>query len=304
MSRLLVAVTGARGFIGRNLTEYLTERNISVRGISREGTFGVGNIGPNTDWRQAIEGVDAIVHTAGYAHVFGRAAKDSSGTFYTVNTGGTAQLARQAAEVGVKRLIFLSTIGVNGEESVMPFTETDTPSPRGDYAASKLGAEIELRRVSESTELESVIIRPPLVYGPGAPGNFGRLVSALERGIPLPLGAITRNRRTLVSVENLSDLILRCLTHRSAKNELFLAGDEESLSTADLVRRLNAALGTRTPILPVPIRILSLCAKVAGRQEMLAKLSSSLEVDISKARRMLDWSPPFSLELSVEKMRL
>jgi nucleoside-diphosphate-sugar epimerase len=221
--------------------------------------------------------------------------------FRAINTAGTVRLAQQAAEMGIRRFVFLSSIGVNGVRSTRPFTEADAPAPQEPYAVSKLEAEHALMQIAEKTGMEVVILRPPLVYGPDAPGNFGRLLGAVRRGLPLPLGAVTHNRRTLVALDNLVDLIVTCVTHPAAANQIFLAGDSEDLSTADLLRRLAQALAVPLRLLPVPVWLLSATATMLGKRAMIDRLCGSLQVDISKARELLGWSPPLSVDEALRR---
>ncbi len=253
-------------------------------------------LGDDAEWSPLLEQVDIVVHAAARAHVLNENAGDPLRLFQEVNTAGTLRLARQAAEVGVKRFLFLSSIGVNGTQSIKPFTESDTPQPVEPYAVSKREAEQGLMELSRETGMEVVIIRPPLVYGPSAPGNFGKLANAVRRGIPLPLGAVTQNRRTLVGLDNLVDLIMTCAYHPAAANQIFLAGDDEDLSTADLLRRMAKAFGVSPRLLPIPVPVLKAMARAAGKSGMVERLCGSLQVDITKAREVLGWKPPLTVD--------
>jgi nucleoside-diphosphate-sugar epimerase len=298
MGRTLV--TGANGFVGRGVIAELSRRGWPVRAATRrveaDQTAGAeqvssGDVDGLTDWSAALEGVDAIVHLAGRAHVMREAAADPISEFRRVNVDGTLNLARQAASAGVRRMIFISSIGVNGAEtSDRHFSATDVPAPRSPYTVSKHEAEIGLRRLANETGLEVVIIRPPMVIGPGAPGRFSQLLRAVYLGIPLPLGAID-NRRSLVSLDNLADLIATCLEHPAAANETFLVSDGADLSTTDLVHRMGAAFGRSTHLIPVPARVLRLVANMVGKADVARQLCGSLQVDISKTRDLLGWAP-------------
>tara|TARA_Y100000758_G_scaffold276990_1_gene222126 strand:- start:2396 stop:3109 length:714 start_codon:yes stop_codon:yes gene_type:complete len=220
---------------------------------------------------------------------------DPLAEYRRVNVDGTLNLARQAAAAGVKRFVFISSIGVNGNVNTHPFTADDLPNPAEHYALSKWEAEQGLWQMQQETGMEVVIIRPPLVYGPGAPGNFGSLVRWVERGVPLPLGAV-HNSRALVGIDNLVDLIVRCIDHPSAANQVFLAGDGEDLSTTGLLRGVAKAMGKRGILLPVPAGLLLFGATLLGRKAMAQRLLGSLQVDISKTCELLDWQPPYTVE--------
>ena len=296
-----ILVTGGTGFIGRavltRLTEDGTQARSSVRHPPKLSMEIQGpSLGPAAEWRPTLDGIATVIHTAARAHVLKEKAEDPVQIFREVNSAGTLQLARQAAEVGVKRFVFLSSIGVNGTQSIKPFTESDAPLPVEPYAVSKLEAEQGLMELSKETGIEVVIIRPPLVYGPSAPGNFGKLANAVRRGIPLPLGAVTQNRRTLVGLDNLVDLIVTCAYHPAAANQAFLAGDDEDLSTADLLRRMATAFGVSPRLLPVPVPLLRAMARAAGKGGMVERLCGSLQVDITRAREVLGWKPPFTVD--------
>jgi nucleoside-diphosphate-sugar epimerase len=249
----------------------------------------------NTDWSSALLNQDIVIHCAARVHIMNESSADPLATFRAVNVEGTLNLALQAAGAGVKRLIFLSSVGVNGVETFdIPFNENDVAMPHSPYAVSKYEAELGLRLVAEQTGLEVVIIRPPLIYGAGAPGNFQSLIKWLLRGVPLPLGAI-KNRRSYVALGNLLDLLVLCLDHPAAANESFLVSDGEDLSTTDLLRRMGSALGKPARMLSVPTALLRLGAAVLGKPEIAQRLCGSLQVDIGKARGLLGWTPPLSV---------
>lgn len=299
-----VLVTGGSGFVGRALVECLIAHGHDVVCAVRSNgadtqastsSVSVGDIDAHTDWHSALQGVDVVAHLAGRAHVLRESSSNPLQAFREVNVGGTLSLARQAAAAGVRRMVFVSSIGVHGVQSRQPFTEADIPAPIEPYAISKWEAEKGLVELLNSSRTEFVIIRPPLVYGPNAPGNFGRLSGAVKKGALLPLGAVN-NRRTLVALGNLVDLIHLCATHPSAANEVFLAGDAEDLSTTELLRRLGRALGRPARLLPVPVWSMEAAAGLAGRRATIQKLCGDLQVDISKARQMLGWNPPLSVD--------
>lgn len=304
-----VLVTGATGFVGRAMVARLVADGRPVRVAVRDERAArgeaavVGEIGPETGWGAALDGVEAVVHLAGRAHVVPERG-DPLTAFRHVNVGGTLALARQAAAAGVRRLVFVSSIGVNGGESERPFAAADPPAPREPYAVSKWEAE---QGLAALRGIEVTVIRPPLVHGPGAPGNFARMLRWLARGAPLPLGAVRGNRRTLVGRDNLVDLIAVALDHPAAAGETFLAGDAEAVSTAALLEKLGAAMGRPARLVPVPPALLEAGAALLGRRDLARRLLGSLEVDISHARAVLGWTPPVGLDeglrRAVEGMR-
>lgn len=303
-------LTGGSGFIGRALAHRLAIDDrysllAAVRSPMAELPSGVlsvqvGNLSASTDWAEALVGVKFVIHAAGRAHVLNEIADDPLIEFRHVNVCGTLALALQAAQAGVERFIFISSIGVNGNQNSHPFTVDDTPSPIEPYAMSKHEAELGLRKLAAETNMEVVIIRPPLVYGPKAPGNFGRLIKVVNKGVPLPLGAI-HNQRSLVALDNLVDLIVTCIDHPAAANQTFLVSDGEDLSTTELLRRMGAALGKPARLLPVPAFMLQAGAALLGKRDMAQRLCGSLQVDISKTRELLGWTPPVSLDQALAK---
>jgi nucleoside-diphosphate-sugar epimerase len=303
MNRVLV--TGAKGFVGRALCLELMRRGFEVRGAIRslpslavppETTVVVGDVGADTDWAAALHGVGTIIHLAARAHILRDRAMDPLTEFCRVNLAGSECIARQAVAAGVRRLIYISSIGVNGAETFnRPFTADDAVQPHSAYAISKHRAELALRKIADESALEVVIIRPPLVYGPAAPGNFGQLVRYLLRGVPLPLGAV-HNRRSFVALDNLIDLIAICIGHPMAANGVFLVSDGEDISTTQLLRRLGHALHRPARLLPVPAVLLRLAAAAIGKHELAQRLCGSLQVDIVRTREVLDWSPPTTVD--------
>lgn len=303
-----ILVTGASGFVGRELVRRLVQpgRDHLVLAAVRSAVCEVPTtvqvctipaIDGATDWSALCAVCDCVVHLAARVHVMQDAAADPLAEFRRVNVDGTLNLARQAAAAGVRRFVFVSSIKVNGESTLAgrPFTAADAPAPGDPYGQSKLEAELALRRLAEVTGMEFVIIRPPLVYGPGVRANFAALMGAVTRGIPLPLGAI-QNRRSLVALANLVDLISVCLTHPQAKNQLFLVSDGEDVSTPELIRRMAQALGRPARLLPVPPCLLRLGAVLFGRGETVRRLGESLQVDIEYTRNQLQWTPPLTLD--------
>jgi nucleoside-diphosphate-sugar epimerase len=295
----VVAVTGASGFVGRALCERLRRGGFSLRRIVRADAGGdgiaVGDIGPHTQWRDALAGVDAVVHLAARVHHMRDPEADPLAQYRRVNVEATRGLANAAAQGGVRRLVFLSSVKVNGEFASRPFTEQDPPRPLDPYGVSKWEGEQALAGICARTGLECVVLRAPLVYGPGVRANFLSLMRAVARGIPLPLGAVD-NRRSLVYVGNLVDAIGGCLVHPAAAGRTFLINDGEDLSTAELVRRLARALHVRARLLPVPVAALRLAARLTGRTAALDRLLGSLRIDGSAIRHTLQWQPPFDVD--------
>lgn len=299
----LVAVTGANGFVGQTVCAELVARGVPVRRLVREtGTFlnvmAVGEICRETDWAAALTGVDVIVHLAGRAHMRTKNVVDPLAVFRRVNVEGTVNLVRQAAVAGVRRFVFASSIKVNGEvtQPGQLFTADDIPAPQDPYGISKYEAELGLHEVAKQTGIDVVIIRPPLVYGPGVKANFLALVQWLARDIPLPLGAIHNNKRSLVALDNLVDLLITCVDHPAAANQTFLVSDGEDLSTTELLRRLGQAMGKPARLLPVPVSMLQWGAAMIGKKDVAQKLLGSLQVDISATCNTLDWHPPVSVD--------
>ena len=296
----MILVTGATGFIGSAVLAELDSRGLNVRGITRDLNQGsymsIGNIGPDTDWGSVLSGVDIVIHIAARVHVMDDVVEDPLAEYRKVNLEGTLNLARQAAFGGVKRFIFISSIKVNGE-STRPgeyFTADDEACPADPYAISKWEAEVGLNKLAIETGMEVTIIRPPLVYGPGAGGNFRSLIRWVNNGIPLPFGAI-RNKRSLVALDNLVSLIITCMNHVAAANQIFLVSDGEDLSTRDLVKRIAEALAKPARIIPIPVWLLNLAGLLLGRRSMVQRLRGSLQVDLSKERKLLGWEPPISV---------
>jgi nucleoside-diphosphate-sugar epimerase len=295
-----VLVTGASGFVGRALCAHLREHGLSVRGALRRpdpaaaDAVAVGDIGPDTDWRAALDGVDAVAHLAARVHRLRDTAGDPLAQYREVNVEGTRRLAQAARDAGVRRLVLLSSIKVNGEGRVQPYRPADPPQPQDAYAVSKLEAEQALAEVAAGTALEWVVLRPPLVYGPGVGANFLGLLRAVARGWPLPLRAID-NRRSLIYVGNLVDALRVCLLAPAAANRLFLVRDGEDVSTPELVRRVAQSLGVTPRLVAVPCGLLRAGAWLGGRRAAFDRLAGSLCVDDSALRALLAWQPPFDM---------
>lgn len=310
MSRQRVLITGASGFIGRALCIDAAARGFAVGAVTRSpcelpaGIDGlvVGSVDESTDWQAVLSrGYDVIVHLAARVHVMRDDALDPLAQFRRVNVQGTVNLARQAAAAGVRRFVFISSIGVNGNETFdRPFTAQDRVAPHSAYAVSKHEAELALQALALQSGLEVVIVRPPLVHGPDAPGNFGALMRWLRRGMVLPLGAI-HNQRSLVGLDNLTDLLITCIAHPGAANQTFLVSDGQDVSTTELLRRMGQAMGRPARLLALPAGCLTLAAALLGRRVMAQRLCGSLQVDIEKTRQLLGWRPPLTLEQGLKK---
>ncbi|KAF1036260.1 MAG: N-acetyl-alpha-D-glucosaminyl-diphospho-ditrans,octacis-undecaprenol 4-epimerase [Herbaspirillum frisingense] len=305
-----ILVTGAAGFLGRTIVQHLCENGAAVRAIVHRNrpsfpagveVFPIASLDGQTEWSSALAGASAVVHCAARVHVMKDDAVIAMEQCRRVNTEGTLNLARQAAAAGVKRFIFISTIGVHGIASDdAPFTAESAALPHGPYAQSKWEAEEGLRAICRETGMESVVIRPPLIYGKDAPGNFSSLLRAVNLYLPLPLGAI-RNRRSFAAVDNVADLVRCCLTHPSAANQAFLVSDGEDLSSSAFIGKIAVAVGKPSMLLPVPVSILSGLAGLLGKKELVRKLSCSLYLDIEKNRRLLDWRPVIVVDEALRK---
>ncbi len=303
MTRVLV--TGGTGFIGRTLCPALLaaghEVSVSARDPrAAEAMEGVevrpvSGLGPDTDWTAALDGVEAVVHLAARVHVTEERSADPLSEYRHVNTDGTRRLAEAAAAAGVRRLVFLSTIKVNGEATGhAPFSESDPAAPGDAYAASKCEAEKALFEVAAQGAIEAVVLRPPLVYGAGVKGNFLALLKMCRIAPPLPLGGVS-NRRSLIYAGNLADAIRLCLTHPGAAGRTFLVRDGDDVSTPELIRRVAAALGRPARLFPVPLPLLRAAGRATGKSEVVARLLDSLRVDDGQIRRDLGWAPPFTM---------
>ncbi len=325
-----VLITGAGGFIGRALCEKLLAEGWRVRGTVRSETdvsrlpdgveaVSIGSIDLDTNWDDALAGIDTVVHMAARVHVMDDTCSDPLAEYRKVNVEGTKCLAVAAANAGVKRFVFISSIKVNGEKTYPQitqitrirkkgtgnrgqegkpkefFSEKDVPEPQDPYAVSKWEAEQVLRDVETDTGLEMVILRPPLVYGPGVKANFLRLFKIVERGIPFPLSSI-KNRRSFIYLGNLIDAIITCINHPEATGKTYLVSDGEDVSTPELIRRIGAAFRRRALLLSVPTPIMRMAGKIVGKSDEVERLVGSLIVDISKIRSELEWKPPYTMK--------
>ena len=299
-----ILVTGANGFVGHALTKQLRDQQYNVISAVRR-SCGIPNetiIADDLSWNIALMNQDVVIHTVARAHVMNETKANALAAYRDVNVDGTKKLAEQAAASGVKRFIFLSSVKVNGERTIArtPFTYEDNACPEDAYGISKWEAEQALYEVSARTGLEVVIIRPPLVYGPGVKGNFYSMLKWLSGGIPLPLGTID-NMRSLIGIDNLVDIIITCIDHPAAANQTFLVSDDEDLSTTDLLHRLGKALHKPARLVPVPTSVLEVAAQLVGKKAVAQRLLGNLQVDISKAREVLDWSPLVSVDEGLQK---
>lgn len=298
-------VTGANGFVGQVLCQEAVRRGMSVVGATRANRtlpVGVkpaviGDMDERTVWEHALQGMDIVIHLAARVHVMRESAADPLAVFRRVNVLGTEHLARSAAAGGARRLVYVSSIKVNGETTRVGqrYTETDKPAPQDAYAISKWEAEQALHRVARETGLEVVIVRPPLVYGPGVKGNFAHMLKVLSKGIPLPLAAI-HNLRSLLYVENLVDALIVCAVHPAAAGQTYLVSDGEDISTPELLRSLATAMGKPARLFPFPPALLQGMASLFGAGAQLDRLFGSLQIDSAKIRRDLNWVPPHSLQ--------
>ena len=311
-----VLVTGGSGFLGCAVLQALQLRGVHPLTASVRSTNvdllpelhlkQVAGLGPDTDWKACVQGVNTVIHCAARAHVMKDKTVAPLAEYRMVNVAGTLALARQAAEAGVRRFVFISSIKVNGELTLSgrSFLTDDTPAPEDAYAISKLEAERGLMAISRDTGMEIVIIRPPLVYGPGVKGNFAAMIRWIRRGVPLPLGAV-HNRRSLVALANLVDFIVLCADRERsprAANEVFLIADGEDVSTTELLRKVARAYGVKPRLLPVPARWMRFAAGLLGKGAVADRLLGSLVVDSSKARDLLGWRPVISMDAQLQKM--
>jgi len=300
-----VLVTGGTGFIGSALIQVLADRGYKIKAATRQPVLAVenervsnitvGSIDDSTHWADALKDIDVVVHLAARVHVMEDKAVNPLDAYRKVNSKGTRHLAQSAAHAGVRRFVFLSTVKVNGEERPCAYKEENAPAPADAYGASKEEAEQALRSVAAGTGMECVILRPPLVYGPGVKANFRSLLGVVERNIPLPLAGV-RNQRSLIYLGNLVDSIIECMTHPAAANQTYLVSDGRDLSTPELIRAIAASLKTRCMLFPFPVSFLKIAGKLTGKVRIVKRLLGSLSVDISKIKRELAWQPPYSVE--------
>lgn len=309
----MILLTGATGFVGSAFLQDCLAKNIACTAAvrSHSAKFStqvpqavVGDLSATQNWSQALQGVDVVVHCAARAHVMKDAAQDPLCVYREANTHATLNLARQAAQAGVKRFVFISSIKVNGEwtEQGKPFTPDDTHIPTDPYGISKYEAEQGLKQIAQQTGLEVVVIRPPLIYGKGVKGNFASMLRWIQKGVPLPLGAV-HNQRSLVALDNLVSFMQLCCVHPQAANQTFLIADGEDVSTTQLLQRVATAYGVTARLLPIPVGLMTLAARVLGKGAVANRLFGNLQVDSRKARELLGWKPVVTMEDQLAKMR-
>ncbi|WP_413927631.1 UDP-glucose 4-epimerase family protein [Herbaspirillum sp. alder98] len=313
-----ILVTGASGFVGSALIRQLLARRADFPGtitaaLRRSDAIAspnalvrpvvVGELSGTSDWSSALTNVDVVVHCAARVHVMNDTAADPLVEFRRVNVDGTLHLARQAMSAGVRRFVFISSIKVNGEQTPpgLPFRADDVPRPSDPYGVSKMEAEQQLLQLAAEGAMEVVIIRPVLVYGPGVKANFLSMMRWLDKGVPLPLGGILGNRRSMVALDNLVDLIIVCSRHPAAVGQIFLVSDGEDLSTTGLLRKTAQALDKPARLLPFPASLLTLAARLLGRPGIAQRLCGSLQVDIEKNRTLLGWTPPVPIDEALRR---
>ena len=302
-----VLVTGASGFLGKAIISSLIKtKSFTPHAVIRTDfdfespvcKHYISDLSQEINWSDILLSQNIVIHAAGLAHTPCNNTIKSANKYRKINTLATLNLARQAVDAGVKRFIFISSIKVNGESTQKghPFTINDDRKPEDDYGRSKSEAEVLLLQLAEETGMEVVIIRPTLIYGPGVKANFAALISYISKGFPLPFGSIRENRRSLVSVNNLVDLIITCINHPNAANKIFLASDDDDLSTVSIVRNIAKALKIPAKLIPIPIFCYYLAGKIFGKEKSINRLIGSLQVDISHTKNTLDWSPPQTVE--------
>ncbi|MEI2565563.1 SDR family oxidoreductase [Vibrio metoecus] len=299
----MILITGSNGFLGSHIVERIKGKPLILldRGTVNKHPmcpFFQCEINSYHDYMKALQGCQTIIHCAARVHIMDDNEADPLTLYREVNTTGTVNLAKQAIDSGVKRFIFISSIKVNGEGTLVgsPFKTEDNHAPEDDYGLSKSEAEKQLVALAKDSGMEVVIIRPTIVYGPGVKANFASLMNLVSKGIPLPFGSITQNKRSLVSINNLVDLIVTCIDHPKAANQVFLVSDDHDVSTAEMVRELAIALDKPTWQLPVPIWCYKLFGKLFGKSDIVDRLTGSLQVDISHTKETLGWKPPQTLQ--------
>lgn len=305
-----VLVTGANGFIGTALTQALTTDGWYVTAVTRKPVpaldskgvhnLAVGSIDGSTRWEDAVKGIDVVVHLAARVHVMSDKADNALETYRKVNVQGTRNLAQVAEQAGVRRFVFLSSVKVNGEECTRAYREGDAPAPKDPYGISKMEGEQELVSITNRTNMDYTIIRPPLVYGPGVKANFKALLGMVCRKVPLPLAGI-QNRRSLIYVGNLVDSIIACMTHKAAASQTYLVSDGQDLSTPGLIRAIAASMKISCYLFPFPKALLRTAGHLTGKEETIKRLLGSLTVDISKIKKELTWQPPFDVETGLRR---
>jgi nucleoside-diphosphate-sugar epimerase len=307
-----ILVTGATGFVGGALVRHLvSDKGYEVIAAVREPNENlekivrcvkIAGLAIDTNWQEALTGVEVVIHAAARVHIMRETVADPLDEFRKTNVQGTLNLARQAASAGIRRFIFISSVKANGETTEIgkPFTADAIPVPLDAYGISKMEAENGLKEIAQQTGMELVIIRPPLIYGSGAKGNFATLVKLVKLGLPLPFGSLS-NKRSLASIDNLVDLIAVCIRHENAKNQIFMVSDGEDLSTAELIKKIGKALGKPAMLIPFPKLMINLLLRLIGKTEISHRICGSLQVDISKTRQLLNWKPVLSVDNGLRK---
>lgn len=304
-------VTGSTGFVGSVLIKRLLGEKARLAAAILDGEdigdlpaeierIVVPPLSESSNYSVALQHVDIVIHLAARVHIMHDTATDPMQEFRSVNLYGTERLARQAALAGVKRFVFISTIKVHGEETQISYRENSPISPLDPYAISKAGAEAVLWKIAEETGLEVVIVRPPLVYGPKVKANFRQLMNIVNRCIPLPLASI-RNKRSLIYVENLADALVCCATHPDAAGQAYLVSDGADVSTPELIRRIATALRRPVGLLPFPVKLMCFFGNLLGKSAAVERLTGSLQVECTKIRSELGWTPPFSMEQGLQR---
>ncbi|WP_028862360.1 UDP-glucose 4-epimerase family protein [Psychromonas aquimarina] len=307
-----IVLTGISGFVGQALLPNLLSKQYNIRAAVRSlnerlngqvSQYSIDNICKNQDWERIVINADIVIHCAARVHIMNDASTNPLDEFRAVNTYGTLNLAQQAADAGVKRFIFISSVKVNGESTELgrPFKPDCSFVPTEPYGLSKYEAEIGLRKIADNTGMEVVIIRPPLVYGAGVKANFASMMHWVNKGVPLPLGGIKNNIRSLVSVDNLVDLIVTCIEHPKAANQTFLVSDDNDVSTTGLLEHMAIALDVPSRLLTIPSSWFTFFAKLIGKPAISQRLCGSLQVDISKTKKLLNWQPPYSIAECMKK---
>lgn len=299
----MILITGSNGFLGSWLVNTYQGKKLSLLDrdpVSKHSGYPYlsAEINSADDYSQALVGCDAVIHCAARVHIMDDKVENPLSLYREANTAGVLNLARQAMYNGIKRFIFISSIKVNGESSRkgQPFTANDDRLPQDSYGLSKSEAEVQLLDLAKGSEMEVVIIRPTLVYGPGVKANFASLFRLVSKGIPLPFGCINKNKRSLVSIDNLVDLIVTCIDHPNAANQVFLVSDDHDLSTSEIVHEMAIALGKSAWQLPVPMWCYKLAGKLFNKSDVIDRLTGSLQVDIRHTKETLNWMPPQSLQ--------
>lgn len=300
-----IILTGASGFVGRKIKNFIPKEKLILvgrRNLDEEYSFFLSDLDESSQYGDIMKDVSCIIHCAARAHVMHEGHDNPYCLYHKINVDGTLNLARQAAVNGVKRFIYISSIKVNGESTIInsPFTEKDIPAPEDAYGASKLAAENSLRDLAIETDMEVVIIRPPLVYGPGVKANFAAMMNLASKNLPLPLGAIN-NKRSMVALDNLVDLIVSCIDHPKAANQIFLVSDDNDISTTELLEMMIRVIGKTPRLLPVPMGWLKFVGKLIGKQAVIERLCGNLQVDISHTKETLGWQPPISMEEGIKR---